>query len=117
MKTKTKTAAAAQTAIDTEPRAAAKPASIVELSLDQIRPSPTNPRKHFDQARLDELAESVRLHGVIQPVLARPLGKFSLKDGATVELVAGERRWLAANSAGLVTLPVIVRELTDQQVL
>ena len=78
------------------------------VSLDDIRPNSSQPRKVFDQEALQDLASSIREHGVIQPVLLRPA-----KNG--FELVAGERRWRAARLAGLKQIPAIVRDLTDRQ--
>ncbi len=82
--------------------------TVVFVSLDDIRPNSAQPRKIFDQEALQDLAASIREHGVIQPVLLRPA-----KTG--FELVAGERRWRAARLAGLKQIPAIVRELTDRQ--
>lgn len=79
---------------------------ITMLSVATIARNPRNPRKHFDKEKLAELTESVKRHGVLQPVLVRVLA-----DG--YELVAGERRWTAACEAGLAELPAIVRELDD----
>ena len=82
-----------------------------ELPVERIRPNPYQPRRHFDESALDELAESVRVHGLIQPVMVRPAG-----DGH-YELVAGERRWRACQRAGLATMPAVVRSVSDQQAL
>ena len=82
--------------------------TVVFVSLDDIRPNSAQPRKVFDQEALQDLAASIREHGVIQPVLLRPA-----KTG--FELVAGERRWRAARLAGLKQIPAIIRELTDRQ--
>ena len=82
--------------------------TVVFVSLDDIRPNSAQPRKVFDQEALQDLAASIREHGVIQPVLLRPA-----KTG--FELVAGERHWRAARLAGLKQIPAIVRELTDRQ--
>ncbi|MDR1305523.1 MAG: ParB/RepB/Spo0J family partition protein [Verrucomicrobiales bacterium] len=89
------------------------------VGLGEIAPSPTNPRQHFDAAQLDELAASIRAAGVLSPLTVRPIntclsGKY---QGAKYEIIAGERRWLAAQLAGLDALPVMVRELDDQRVL
>ena len=73
------------------------------IALDQIRPSPEQMRRHFPADSLRELADSIREHGVLQPVLVRPLA-----DG--YELIAGERRWRAARQAGLERIPALVRE-------
>lgn len=84
------------------------------LPLGEIRPSPTNPRKRFDEAGLLELAESIRQFGVLEPIIVRPL---SDDDGATYEIVAGERRWRAAKLAGVPTIPAIKRRMTDAEAL
>jgi ParB/RepB/Spo0J family partition protein len=82
------------------------------IALAAIAPSATNPRKRFDQAALDELAESIKRHDVIQPILLRPNG-----NPGHYELVAGERRYRAALAAGLADIPATVRELSDADVL
>lgn len=93
------------------------------LPLDQIAPSRTNPRKHFDAARLEELAASIRESGVHTPVLVRPLPAHRLEDTAGMdprpqwELIAGERRLRASAMAGVATIPALVRAMTDGQVL
>ena len=83
------------------------------IPLDRISPSPFNPRKNFDTAELDELAASIREKGLVQPILVRPVGV----GGHHYEIVAGERRWRAAQRASLHMMPVIVRSLTDQEAL
>jgi ParB/RepB/Spo0J family partition protein len=81
-----------------------------------LRPSPTNPRHTKRKQTLEELAESFKEHGIISPIIVRPVPEP--QDGQpTHEIVAGERRWLAAEIAGLDFVPVLVRELTDFQVL
>lgn len=93
------------------------------ISLAAIVPSPTNPRKTFDPARLQELADSIKASGVHQPVLLRPLPAQMLADTAHMkprpeyELVAGERRYRASLMAGAETIPAMIRELTDAQTL
>lgn len=100
------------------------------LPLAVLVTSPTNPRKHFDPAKLQELAESIRATGVHQPILARPLPGSRLQETfdihaaigglqprPTHEIVAGERRFRACQMAGLATVPAMVRVLTDEQVL
>ena len=82
-----------------------------ELPVERIRPNPYQPRRHFDESALDELAESVRVHGLIQPIMVRPAGE------GRYELVAGERRWRACQRAGLATMPAVVRSVSDQQAL
>ncbi|MDP0491940.1 MAG: ParB/RepB/Spo0J family partition protein [Verrucomicrobiota bacterium JB023] len=85
-------------------------ASVREVSIDKVVPSPLQPRMHFVEGELDELMESIRHHGVIQPLIVRPV------DGK-LELIAGERRWRASKKVGLDKVPVIEREATDREVL
>ena len=82
-----------------------------ELPVDLIAPNANQPRKRFDPDALQALADSLREKGVVQPVLVRPIA------GGTYELVAGERRWRAAQLASLETLPALVRERDDAQTL
>src|SRR4051794_18792024 len=82
-----------------------------EIPVELIAPNPSQPRRHFDEATLAALAESVRQRGILQPVLVRPV------SGGTYELVAGERRWRAAGLAGLETIPALVRARDDAQAL
>jgi ParB family chromosome partitioning protein len=82
------------------------------VPLDQIRPGRLNPRKDFREDELTELADSIRHKGLVQPIVVRP---DAMNGG--YEIVAGERRWRAAQRAGLHQLPVIVRELGDQEAL
>ncbi len=84
--------------------------STTEIPLDLIDPSPLQPRSVFDEAKLDELAKSITANGVVQPVLVRR------KDGR-FELIAGERRFRAAIRASLNSIPAIVRNVPDEQVL
>jgi ParB family chromosome partitioning protein len=77
-----------------------------EIEVARIRPNPNQPRRHFDEAGLAELAESIAERGVLQPILLRPEG-----DG--YEIIAGERRWRAAQRARLHAIPAIVREIDD----
>jgi ParB family transcriptional regulator, chromosome partitioning protein len=85
-----------------------------DIPLDHVQESKTNPRRQFDEANLAELAGNIQLHGVLQPVLVRPLpgGEANL-----YELVAGARRYRASKLAGRETIPATVRELTDTQCL
>jgi ParB family chromosome partitioning protein len=82
------------------------------VGIDQLRAGRLNPRKDFREDELAELAESIRQKGLVQPILVRPE-----PSGSTYEIVAGERRWRAAQKAGLHNVPVIVRDLVDQEVL
>jgi ParB family chromosome partitioning protein len=81
-----------------------------DVPHDMVIPSPLQPRTRFIDAPLDELVESIRQHGIIQPLIVRPVdGKF--------ELIAGERRWRASGKLGLATVPIIEREASDRDVL
>jgi len=81
------------------------------LAVASIEPHPEQPRRHFDDAALDELAASIAARGVIQPVIVRPLA------GGRYQLVAGERRWRAAQRAQLHEIPALVRTLTEREVM
>jgi len=81
-----------------------------EIAVERITPSPLQPRRTFDETKLDELAASIRIQGIIQPIIVRPQG-----DG--FELIAGERRWRAAIKAGLTRVPVVVRAASDHEAL
>ncbi len=83
----------------------------VTLRISEIEPNRSQPRKEFDPAALADLADSIREHGVIQPLLVRPL------PSGGYQLVAGERRWRACRMAGLNEVPVIVRELSDHETM
>lgn len=78
------------------------------IEIDEIAPNESQPRKTFNKEKMEELARSIKTHGVIQPIVVR-------KQGSHYEVVAGERRWRAARIAGLSEVPCIVRELTDEQ--
>ena len=81
-----------------------------DVPLDQVVPSPLQPRTQFVESPLDDLVESIRQHGIIQPLIVRLVdGKF--------ELIAGERRWRASRKLGLTTVPIIEREASDRDVL
>ncbi|MEP3225285.1 MAG: ParB/RepB/Spo0J family partition protein [Parasphingorhabdus sp.] len=80
------------------------------IAISDIRPNPDQPRQQFDNAALDELADSMKLRGVIQPIVVRPHGK-------NFQIVAGERRWRAAQRARLHQVPAIVRSLNDAETL
>ena len=85
--------------------------SAVKLGINDIEPNRDQPRKHFDEEALSELADSIALHGVIQPLLVRPIS-----DGG-YQLIAGERRWRASRLAGLTEVPVVIREMTDSEAM
>ena len=82
----------------------------VKVKLIDIEPNREQPRKQFDEGALNDLAESISQHGILQPLLVRPMN-----DG-TYQLVAGERRWRASRIAGLTEVPVVIKDLTDSQV-
>ncbi|MFL5301963.1 MAG: ParB/RepB/Spo0J family partition protein [Anaeromyxobacteraceae bacterium] len=90
------------------PIAGAAGRALLSLPVEAIDRSPEQPRKRFDEARLEELAASIREHGIVEPILVR-------KVGARYRIVAGERRWRAAQRAGLSEVPALVREATDRQ--
>lgn len=77
---------------------------VTEVAINAITPNPRQPRTHFDEGALAELAESIRVHGVLQPIVVRPIGK------GKYELIAGERRWRASQQAGLRQVPVVVKQ-------
>ena len=82
-----------------------------EIDIDRILPNSHQPRKNFDEDGLNELADSIREHGVVQPIVVR-----ALEDGF-FQLIAGERRWRASQRAGLVRIPAVVREATEHAAL
>ncbi|GAA4709926.1 ParB/RepB/Spo0J family partition protein [Sphingomonas lutea] len=86
--------------------APAERGGVREIDIARIQPNPTQPRTRFDNAAIAELAQSIRERGVLQPILVRPTGEG-------FEIVAGERRWRAAQKAGLHTIPAMVREIDD----
>ena len=95
----------------TEPKADSRADSApLEVSVERITPSPFQPRRSFDEAKIAELAGSIRNQGIIQPLVVRP------KDDG-FELIAGERRWRAAMKAGLSHVPVVVRHASDHEAL
>ena len=85
--------------------------SVNKLRIMEIEPNRDQPRKDFDEKSLSELAESIEQHGVLQPLVVRPL------TNGGYQLVAGERRWRAARIAGLTEVPVVIKELTDEEVI
>jgi ParB family chromosome partitioning protein len=95
---------------ETVPHAVPGEVGVREVPLDQIRPNPKQPRHHMDEHALQELEASIRTQGILQPLLVRRQGDF-------FELVAGERRFRAAQRAGLGTVPVVVRDIPDRHVL
>jgi ParB family transcriptional regulator, chromosome partitioning protein len=81
-----------------------------ELDIELIRPNSEQPRTNFGESALEELAQSIRANGIVQPIVVR-------RNGKSYEIVAGERRWRAAQRAGLMKIPVIVKEVADDKLL
>jgi len=84
--------------------------SVTELRINQVEPNSEQPRKVFDQEKLEALAESIKNHGVVQPIIVK-------REGPYYKIVAGERRWRAAKLAGLKTIPVIIKDITSRVVM
>src|SRR3982750_4849312 len=82
----------------------------LEIDLDLIKPNAEQPRTRFTEANLEELTQSIKANGVVQPIIVR-------KDGERYEIVAGERRWRASQRAGLQKIPAVVREVSDEKLL
>jgi ParB family transcriptional regulator, chromosome partitioning protein len=85
--------------------------TIADIAIDKIQTNPYQPRTHFDQAALEELAESIKIQGIIQPITVRQL------DQNTYQLISGERRYQASKIAGLTVIPAYIRKADDQQML
>ena len=83
---------------------------LIEIDLDLITPNAEQPRTRFTEANLEELAQSIRVNGVVQPILVR-------KKGTGYELIAGERRWRASQRAGLSKIPAVVKDVSDDKIL
>jgi ParB family chromosome partitioning protein len=83
---------------------------VVEVKINKIRPNQFQPRRSFDEEKLGELAESIREHGVIQPIVIR-------KKGEVYEIVAGERRWRASQRVGLTSIPAVIKEYDDTEMM
>lgn len=84
--------------------------AVQEVKINEIEPNSGQPRKAFDQDKLEQLAESIKAHGIIQPLVVR-------KRNGNFEIVAGERRWRAARIAGLSKVPVVVKEFSDKELM
>src|SRR5262245_11618696 len=95
-----------------EPQEQPRVAPDRNVPIELLAPNPRNPRRNFDDAELSDLAQSIREHGIVQPVVARPIG-----DSGRYEIIAGERRWRASQRAGLTDIPVIVRDVNDRVAL
>ena len=96
--------------LDVKPEQEAPAQTELELKVSEIEPNRDQPRKAFDEAQLEELADSIQKYGVLQPLLVQ-------KRGESYEIIAGERRWRAAKLAGLKTVPVVIREYSPQQTM
>ena len=102
-----------QSQIQLQPQAQETPVpnTLRRIAVERLQPGAFQPRRHFDQAAIDELASSIAAHGILQPLLVRPLSNNRF------EIIAGERRWRAAQKARVHDVPVIIRELTDREAL
>lgn len=83
---------------------------VKEIKINEIEPNANQPRKSFDNEKLVQLSESIKQHGVVQPIIVK-------KEENTYKIIAGERRWRAARLAGLTTVPVVVRDVSNKQVM
>ncbi len=97
--------------IETQPVATPPPPAELRLEVSKIRPNPKQPRQAFDDEALEELARSIKSQGLLQPVVVRPV-----VDGS-YELIAGERRWRAAQRAGIHKIPAVIRDVPDEKLL
>jgi ParB family chromosome partitioning protein len=96
-------------------QAAAPQAGVTQLGVDLLRRGVYQPRRHMDQEALEDLARSIKAQGLVQPIVVRPLAGGG--NGARYEIVAGERRWRAAQIAGLAEVPVVVRDIPDSSAI
>ncbi len=87
--------------------------ALLSIPIEHLAPHPNQPRQHFDEAEIESLADSIRARGIVQPLVVRPAPGG--EDGAPYQIVAGERRWRAAQRAGLHELPAVVRQLSDPE--
>ncbi|MBE6766853.1 MAG: ParB/RepB/Spo0J family partition protein, partial [Ruminococcaceae bacterium] len=85
--------------------------SILEIRLSEIEPNKNQPRRDFDEQAIAELADSIREHGLLQPILVRPL------ENGMYQIIAGERRWRACRLAELSTVPVIIKNMDDRKTM
>ena len=88
-----------------------------KVPIEHIRANPNNPRRFFNEEDLQDLSRSISEHGIVQPILVRPVCDGGDLGGARFEIIAGERRWRAAQKAGLHEVPVLIREVEDKQAL
>ena len=86
------------------------------VPIEKIRANPNNPRRSFSDSELEDLCNSIREHGIVQPILVRPARGEDL-GGAEFEIIAGERRWRASQKAGIHEVPIIIRDVEDKQAL
>ena len=93
-----------------ETKVQSKQSGVTELDINKIYPNPNQPRKHFDEEALQELANSIKLHGIIQPIVVNK------EDDDKYMIIAGERRWRASRIAGLNIVPVVIKNYTEKQV-
>ena len=93
-----------------ESKSQSKQSGVTELDINKIYPNPNQPRKHFDEEALQELANSIKLHGIIQPIVVNK------EDDDKYMIIAGERRWRASRIAGLNVVPVVIKNYTEKQV-
>lgn len=100
--------------IEHTPKEVEKPASdgIATLKISDIEPCRTQPRKTFDEDALESLAQSIKIHGIIQPIIVRPI-----EPAGRYEIIAGERRWRASRMAGLREVPVVIRMLDNENIM
>jgi len=104
--------------VKAKPKSTVKPSrGVTSVAIDQLMRNPDQPRKYFDKEKLAELTQSIKDKGVLQPILVRPLPLETKSAKTPYQIVAGERRWQAALKAKLDTMPVLIRELSDQDVL
>ena len=94
---------------ESEPETNPQEERIASIALESLRPNPDQPRKNFDQEKLEELADSIKVHGIIDPLIVESLG-----DG-TYQIIGGERRFRAASLAGLTEVPALIRTFTPQE--
>lgn len=86
------------------------PKEFMWVKASQLRANPHQPRKHFHPSKLEELAQSIQEHGILQPILVRTIAKTSDQNADSYEIIAGERRWRAAQAAGLDRVPVVIKD-------
>ena len=99
------------------PEAVAETDGLRELPLEQLKPGKYQPRTRFDKEPLEELAESIRASGVMQPIVVRPVSKQGSSAAVKWEIIAGERRWRAAQLVGLDKIPAVIRDVGDEQTI